>query len=145
MKTFLCGLLSLSALAGASATTAYEALRVIGKQKGDALLDRVIEVRGTKGAPQPGTWKVVVLDDKAPNGTREFDVRGAALGGERTPQPLGSSRPMNMNQLNLDSDGAHTVAEREAKKSGFAYDHVNYILHGATGGGSPVWELRLVD
>lgn len=145
MKSLLCGLLSLSALAGASAATAYEALRVVGKQKSDALLDRVIEVRGTKGVPQPRSWKVVVLDDKAANGTREFDVQGANLGPEKTPQAVGAGRPMNMNQLNLDSDGAHTVAEREAKKNGFAYDHVNYILRSAAGAGSPVWELRLVD
>lgn len=143
MKILLCGLLSLTALAGASASTAYEALRVVGKQKGDALLDRVIEVRGIKGAPQPGAWKVVVLDDKSSSGSREYEVRGATLGGDRAAQPLGPNRPMNMSQLNLDSDGAHTIAEREAKKAGFAYDHVNYILRSGTS--SPVWELRLVD
>jgi hypothetical protein len=145
MKTFLCGLLSLSALAGASAGTAYEALRVVGKARGDALLDRVIEVRGTKGAPQPKTWKIAVLDDKAPNGVREFDVQGTTISGERTPQAVGEGEPMNMSQLNLDSDGAHTVAEREAKKNGFAYDHVNYLLRPESKTGAPTWELRLVD
>src|SRR6187402_2754638 len=115
MKTFLCGLLSLSALAGASANSAYEALRVVGKARGDAVLDRVIEVRASKGAPQPRTWKIAVLDDKAPNGVREFDVAGTSISGERTPQAAGPGEPMNMSQLNLDSDGAHTVSEREAK------------------------------
>jgi hypothetical protein len=145
MKTLLCGLLSLSAVSGYSAGTAYEALRVVGKARGDAVLDRVIEVRGTKGAPLPRTWKIAVLDDKAPNGIREFDVQGTAISGERTPQTVGGGEPMNMSQLNLDSDGAHTVAEREAKKAGFAYDHVNYLLRGAAKGGNPVWEVRLVD
>jgi hypothetical protein len=145
MKTLLCGLLSLSALAGASAGTAYEALRVVGKARGEAVLDRVIEVRGSKGAPQPKTWKVVVLDDKAPSGAREFDVQGTTIAGERVPQAVVPGEPMNMSQLNLDSDGAHTVAEREAKKNGFAYDHVNYLLRGNGKGGAPVWELRLVD
>jgi hypothetical protein len=145
MKTLLCGLLTLTAVAGYSAGTAYEALRVVGKARGDAVLDRVIEVRGTKGAPLPRTWKIAVLDDKAPNGVREFDVQGTAISGERTPQAVGGGEPMNMSQLNLDSDGAHTVAEREAKKTGFAYDHVNYLLRGIGKGGNPVWEIRLVD
>ncbi len=145
MKILLCGLLSLTAVAGYSAGTAYEALRVVGKARGDALLDRVIEVRGTKGAPQPKTWKIAVLDDKAPNGVREFDVQGTSISGERTPQAVGGGDPMNMGQLNLDSDGAYTVAEREAKKTGFAYDYVSFLLRGQGKNGAPVWELRLVD
>ena len=122
MKALLCGLFSLSALAGLQAATAYEALRVVGKVKGDAMLDRVVEVRATKGAPVPGIWKVVVTDPQSRGGVREFDVKGASLAGERTPPTGPNSQLMNMNQLNLDSDGAYTVAEREAKKSGFAYD-----------------------
>lgn len=143
MKTFLCALLSLSALAGASAATAYEALRVVGKQKGDALLDRIVEVRGAKGVPQPASWKIVVADSKGSNGAREYEVKGSAIGGEHAQQNAGTGSSLNMNQLNLDSDGAHTVAEREAKKSGFAYDYVNYVLHPGTS--APVWEVRLVD
>lgn len=145
MKSLLCGLLSLSALAGLHAGTAYEALRVIGKQRGDAALDRVVEVRGSKGVSQPRTWKVVVLDKLSETGVREFDVQGTSVSGERSPQSDSGGETMNMGQLNLDSDGAHTVAEREAKKGGFAYDHVNYSLRSGAQGGSPVWEVRLVD
>jgi hypothetical protein len=145
MKALLCGLFSLSALSGLQAATAYEALRVIGKDKGDAMLDRVIEVRATKGAPVPGVWKVVVSDQGARNGFREFDVKGTALAGERTPPTAPNAQPLNMNQLNLDSDGAYTVAEREAKKSGFAYDYVNYSLRSGGRDAAPVWEVRLVD
>ena len=145
MKTLLCGLLSLAAFAAASAATAYDALRVVEKARGATAMDRVIQVRGAKGAPQPKTWRVVVLDDKAPAGVREFDVQGTAISSERTPQPAAGGEPMNMSQLNLDSDGAYTVAEREAKKSGFAYDHVTYLLHASGKGGAPVWEIRLVD
>ena len=147
MKTLLGGLVSLSAVAGAFAATgtAYEALRVIEKSRGASVIDRVIEVRGAKGAPQPRTWKVVVLDEKTPGGVREFDVQGTAISAERTPQAAGSGEPMNMSQLNLDSDGAHTVAEREAKKNGFAYDHASYLLHSGGKGGVPIWEIRLVD
>jgi hypothetical protein len=37
------------------------------------------------------------------------------------------------------------VAEREAKKAGFTYDYVDYVLHAGTRSGAPVWELHLVD
>jgi hypothetical protein len=144
MKALLCSLISLSAITGVQAATAYEALRVVGKSKGDSMLDRVVEVRGVKGAPQPRTWKVVVADQGAPNGVREFDVQGTGISGERTPPASAIGPSMNMNQLNLDSDGAHTVAEREARKKGYAYDHVSYALRPADSG-APVWELRLVD
>jgi hypothetical protein len=145
MKTLLCSLISICGFSYAWAGTAYDALRVIEKARGGAVMDRVIEVRGAKGAPQPRTWKVVVLDDGTPNGVREFDVQGTTIAAERTPQAIGGGEPMNMSQLNLDSDGAHTVAEREAKKNGFAYDHVSYLLHGGARGGAPTWEIRLAD
>jgi hypothetical protein len=145
MKALLCGLFSLSAMAGLQAATAYEALRVVGKQKGDASLDRVIEVRATRGVPAPGVWKVVVADQDARGGIREFDVKGTALTGDRTPPTAPNGQALNMNQLNLDSDGAYTVAEREAKKSGFAYDYVNYTLRSGGREAAPVWEIRLVD
>lgn len=145
MKTVLS--LSLCVFAGcaAFATSAYEALRAVGKERGDALLDKVIEVRGIKGAPEPATWRIVVADAAARGGVREFDVRGGKVVGERTPVDAPTGRALNLNQLNLDSDGAHTVAERESKKTAFAYDHVDYSLRAGTGGGTPVWEVRLVD
>jgi hypothetical protein len=127
----------------ARAITAYEALRVLGKQKSETLLDNVTEVRGEHGAPQPHVWKIIVKDAAARGGAKEFSVQGSKLAGEQAARAGGA--PMNMGQLNLDSDGAHTVAEREAKKVAFAYDHVSYTLRAGSKGGSPVWEIRLAD
>jgi len=129
----------------ARATTAYEALRVLGKARGETILDNVTEVRGTNGAPQPREWKIIVKDASTRGGTKEFDVQGTRLLGEKAPSFRATGSPMNMSQLNLDSDGVHQVAEREAKKAGFPYDHADYTLRAGTHGGSPVWEIRLVD
>ncbi len=131
--------------APAFAATAYDSLGALGKQRGEATLDRVTEVRGTGGAPQPRSWFIVTQDKDARGGVREFEVQGTKIAGERTPAGRASGTTMNMGKLNLDSDGAHTVAEKEAKKSGFAYDHADYALRAGTHGGSPVWEVRLVD
>ena len=131
--------------APAFAATAYDSLGALGKQRGEATLDRVIEVRGTGGAPQPRSWFIVAQDKEARGGVREFEMQGSKIAGERTPAGRASGTTMNMGKLNLDSDGAHTVAEKEAKKTGFSYDHADYTLRSSTHGGSPVWEVRLVD
>lgn len=144
MKLALFGLLSLVAV-HAHGATAYDALGTVGKQRGEKLLDQVTEVRGINGAPQPKEWLIIVADKEARGGVREFGVQGTKIGAERAPVGREPGQLMNMNQLNLDSDGAHTVAEREAKKAGFEYDYVDYTLRAGTRGGAPIWEVRLVD
>ncbi len=52
---------------------------------------------------------------------------------------------MNFNQLNLDSEGAFTVANQEADKSNVPFDHIDYLLRAGSGGGVPVWQLDLFD
>ena len=143
MRTALLAFAILLASQTARAATAYEALRILGKQKSEALLDNVTEVRGEKGAPQPHVWRILVKDAAARGGAKEFSVQGSRVAGEQAARATGS--PMNMSQLNLDSDGVHTVAEREAKKVAFTYDHASYTLRAGSKGGSPVWEIRLTD
>ena len=145
MRTALLAIFLALASQSVRAATAYEALRILGKQKSEALLDKVTEVRGTRGTPQPRDWKIFVNDSKSKSGVKEFDVQGTKLLGEKSSASRGTGSPMNMSQLNLDSDGAHQIAEREAKKAGFAYDHADYTLRTGTHGGSPIWEVRLVD
>ena len=143
MRTALLAFAILLASQAARAATAYEALRVLGKQKSEALLDIVTEVRGENGTPQPRVWKVLVKDAAARGGAKEFSVQGTRVTGEQAAKASGA--PMNMSQLNLDSDGVHTVAEREAKKVAFHFDHASYTLRAGSKGGSPVWEIRLTD
>lgn len=143
MRKALLAFAVLLASQAARAATAYEALQTLGKQKGEAVLDNVTEVRGEKGAPEPRTWKITAKNTGGRPGGKEYSVQGKQITSERAASPAGAA--MNMNQLSLDSDGAHTVAERQAKKAGFAYDHANYTLRAGTKSGSPVWEVRLTD
>jgi hypothetical protein len=146
MRTALFGLLvALSTVPAWAAGTAYDALRVVGKQRGEAAIAHVVELSGREGAPQPGRWKVISADSAARGGIREIDVEGTRITGERTPNGRTIGAPINLGQLNLDSEGAHTMAEREAKKANFAYDHVNYSLRTGGRAGAPIWELQLVD
>ncbi len=127
------------------AATAYDALGTVGKLRGDKTLDRVLEVRGLNGTPSPRSWKITVEDSAARSGVREFDVEGTKLVSERAPSNAVAGSPLNVNRLNLDSDGVNTIATREAKKAGYHYDHTDYVLRAGSKGGTPVWEVRLVD
>ena len=125
--------------------TAYSALRVLGKRDGQDVLNHVIEVRGRDGAPQPGAWKIVIDDPRARGGGRELEVQRGKIVSERTPTSHGLGGAMNFNQLNLDSEGAFTVANQEAQKTNVLFDRVDYLLRAGTGGGAPVWQLDLSD
>jgi len=134
-----------SAALAPAAETAYSALRVVGKNEGPETLNRVLELRGRAGAPHPAVWKVVIDDPRARGGVREIEVQRNRIIGQRSPTSRQAGSPMNFNQLNLDSEGAFTVANQEAQKAGVPFDRVDYLLKSGTGGGAPVWELELFD
>jgi hypothetical protein len=128
-----------------AADTAYSALRVLGKRDGQDVLNRVVEVHGRDGTPQPSVWKLVIDDPRARGGVREVEVQRGKIVSERTPTSHGLGAAMNFNQLNLDSEGAFTIANQEAQKTNVPFDHVDYFLKAGTGGGAPVWQLDLAD
>ncbi len=118
----------------ARAANAYDAMRIVGQQKGEAILEKITEVRGSKGTPQPSVWKISTASSS-------YDVRASKIISTSAGRALS---PLSLSDLKLDSDGAHTVAEREAKKQGFEYDYADYSLRTGTKS-TPVWEVRLVD
>lgn len=128
-----------------AADTAYTALRVFGKREGEDALHRVIELRGKDGSPQPATWRLTIDDPRARGGVREIEVRGGKIVGERTPVGHDYGAPMNFTALNLDSDGAFTVANQEAEKRGIPFERIDYILTSGSGGGAPLWTVELSD
>ena len=134
------------ALASPAQDTAYNALRVVGHSQGKDALNRVLELRGRGGSPQPAVWKITLDEPRARGGVREIEVQRGKIIGERTPAAARTAgSPMNFSQLNLDSDGAFTVANQEAQKAAAPFDHVDYLLRSGTGGGAPVWQLELSD
>ncbi len=142
---FLLGLFVAATCAAQAADTAYSALRVIGKRDGQETLNRVLELRARGGSPHPAVWKVVIDEPRARGGVRELEVQRGKIISERTPNARSVGSPMNFNQLNLDSEGAFTIADQEAQKAGVLFDRVDYFLKSGTNGGAPVWELELFD
>lgn len=136
MKLALLGTIAALILPAVSthAANAYDAMRIVGQQKGEAILEKITEVRGSKGTPQPAVWKISTANTS-------YDVRASKIISTSAGRALS---PLNLTELKLDSDGAHTVAEREAKKQGFEYDYADYSLRTGTKS-TPIWEVRLVD
>ena len=129
--------------------TAYQALRVLGREHPEVGLGRVIEVSGLKGAPQPAVWKIVLDDPSARGGVREFEVQNDRVTSEKTPVHAYSgsaeSVVMDFKKLNLDSSGAFILANKEATAAHVGFDHVEYLLRCGDENPAPVWILKLVD
>ncbi len=143
---FVCTLVFSSwTVFGAATESAYNALRLIGKQSGTEPLNHVVEVRGRGGSPVPAVWKIVLEDSRARGGIRELDIQKGKTIGERTPTKRALGAPMNFNQLNLDSEGAFSIANQQAEKAGIPFDRVDYVLRSGAAGAAPVWELQLMN
>jgi len=147
-KAALYGLLLLPMVAYGN-DTAYQALRLIGSERDKEHLNHVIELKGRSGAPQPEQWVVLIDDPMARGGLRELEVAGGRITSERTPvSTYGGTGPqpvMNFSRLNLDSQGAFTVAEGEALKARVGFDSIDYFLRQDEKSGAPVWVLQLLD
>lgn len=128
--------------------TAYEALKVVGTQFNRAALNRVISATGADGNPQPEKWTVLIADRNAPSGVRELQVADGQIISDRTPNRdiVGTTEGaiINTSRLNLDSNGAFTVANYTADKSHTNFYYASYTLR-TNGRGIPVWIVTLQD
>jgi hypothetical protein len=126
--------------------TAYKALRIFGKKFGDQTLNRVVEVRGRAGSPQPQVWKITAGDPAARGGVTEADVQRGKVISQRTPTArAGVGTALDLNQLNLDSDGAFTLVNQEMEKRNAPFDRIDFVLRSSAPGRPPVWHLELFD
>lgn len=124
--------------------TAYDALRVVGKQFGRESVNHVISVTGVDGDPQPQTWKVLLEDRRSRRGLREVEIAGRRVVSERTRPMAGSfeGARIDTSRLNLDSSGAFSVASHTAGKSGTVFSTASYTLR-TDERGEPVWIVTL--
>ncbi|MGA7216155.1 MAG: hypothetical protein WCE49_09580 [Terrimicrobiaceae bacterium] len=132
--------------AWADGGTAYLALKAA--QKGADGSASLVEVTGERGEPQPQEWKVIFNDPAARGGVREIVASGDVIVSQRTPLKgygAGSSPSIALTRLNLDSDRAFEIANKQAiaRKIGFTW--VDYTLRANAAGGSPMWVLRLYN
>src|SRR6266436_927294 len=63
--------------------TAYEALRVVGREFGRDAVHQIVSITGTKGDPQPEKWKIIVEDPQG-GGVREVEVANGNIASDGT-------------------------------------------------------------
>ena len=125
--------------------TAYEALRVVGREFGRDALHQIVSITGTKGNPQPEKWKIV-LEDPQGGGVREVEVVDGNIASDGTAQAdvAGSTEGamIDISRLNIDSSGAYAVASHTADASHMSFATVDYILR-TDDRGEPMWIVTL--
>jgi len=143
-KTFVALWFFTASVFAQEQATAYDALRVVGKQFGREAVNRVISVTGVNGDPQPETWKVLLEDRGSRGGVREVEVAGRHIVSERTRRVTGSFEGARIDtaRLNLDSSGAFSVASHTAEKSSTAFSTASYTLR-TDEHGEPIWIVTL--
>ncbi|RFC43693.1 MAG: hypothetical protein DVB28_001381 [Verrucomicrobia bacterium] len=125
--------------------TAYDALRAASAKVGKDAQNRIVELSGLSGRPQPFVWKVVVAEEGGRGGVQEVDVqRGKVVGQRRLPNAPAGAR-MNLGAIQLDSDGVFSVANGEAIRAGVSFDRLNYTLNSNNQAGLPVWSVDFFD
>jgi len=143
----MVALLSAPTALFAAPVTAYEALISVGRLKGNAYLDNLVEMRAVEGTPQPEQWTILFRDASARGGLREFVVTGKGVASERTPlradDALLVAPTIPYAQLKLDSKGAFLEANKSATQAKLGFDSVSYRLSSQKN--EPVWSLRLLD
>ena len=137
--TFAFGWCLLAVAARADGGTAYLALKAA--QKGADSSARLIEVTGERGEPQPQEWKVVLTDPTARGGIREIVASGDVVVSQRTPVKgytgVGSDPSIALARLNVDSDRAFEIANKQAVARKIGFSWVDYTLRANAEGGAP--------
>jgi hypothetical protein len=138
--------LTTSALA-AGGLAAKEALHRLGRERGAAWLDRIVQMNGEQGTDQPAGWHIVASDGKG--GLREFFVtkKGIVSDGPvpAAVVPAVQGPVMAPQKVVYDSTNAFVRAEGVAKKAQIGYDSATYRLRSPGSGAAPVWHVQLND
>lgn len=125
--------------------TAYEALRVVGREFGRDAVNQIVSITGTKGDPQPEKWKVI-LEDPEGRGVRELQIVDGKIdsdeSGDREVTGSSEGATIDVSRLNLDSSGAYAVASHTAEASHASFATADYTLR-TDDRGEPTWIVTL--
>jgi hypothetical protein len=146
-KLFVAFLLFATPAWGEENATAYEALRVVGRQFGRDALHQIVSITGTKGDPQPEKWKIVVEDPEG-RGMRELEIVDRKIDSDdRADRDVAGSSEgaaIDVSRLNLDSSGAYALANHTAEASHTIFATADYTLR-TDDRGEPMWIVTLLN
>src|SRR5437899_7321497 len=128
--------------------TAYEALRVVGRQFGRGALNHIVSITGVRGEPQPEKWKIILENPGSRSGVREVEIADGRIASDRTPgrSVTGSTGGATLDtaRLNLDSSVAYALASHTADKSNTRFKTADYTLR-TDERGEPIWIVTLLN
>lgn len=139
----VAAVLLLSSVFSLAGDTAYDALRAACAKMGADSQNRLVEISGRSGHPQPALWQVQIAEPAARGGLVQVNVRKGVFAGQNK---LGGAAPgalLNLATIQLDSDGVFAIANAEAIRSEISFDQLNYALRSE--GGFPVWRVEILD
>jgi hypothetical protein len=124
--------------------TAYDALRATGARLGVDSQNRLVEISGRGGRPQPALWQVQIEEPSGRGGQVQVSVqRGVVVGQSKPVGGAAVGGRLSLASIQLDSDGAFAIANTEALRANVSFDRLNYLLRMEAG--FPVWRLELLD
>ncbi len=126
-------------------TTAYDALRTVGNQRGDQVYSQLVSINGLDGAPQPLLWVLLFRDPAIPSGLRQITVQEGRITADEPATRRSNAATMDLKRLNLNSDGLFKIVELEARNNRIGFNALNYLLRSHEVTGEPVWIVDLLN
>ncbi len=149
-SVFRCALVCVVGFWGGGALaseTAYSAVRAALSSAGSGAMDRLLDVRGTDGAPTPRTWRVTFGPGGSLKEATVFEVRDGKVVQRMAAVAGASTRAIDLNRIQVDSDNLFEIVNHEAVVARVAFDKVDYVLsaEGQAPGFAAVWYAELKD
>ncbi len=138
-------LASAFAVEGAGRIEAFEALRLLPKERAAKLA----LIEGRDGKPAPDRWYLVVHDEMEPSGLREFAVAGPEIVASRTisqfAQTIKPEDVIENRALKVDSDDVAKLVQDYARENNASISTLNYELKKEGAEAAPVWKVTCLD
>lgn len=129
------------------AASAMEAVSSFRAITGITRLNQVVELRGTRGAPTPAIWTIVVHDPASPTRLSEFSIRGPRVDDPKPSKDFYPARApegyFDFAKVTVDSRAAFRAADREAGIARIGFDFIDYRLRCREFSDDPIWDLTL--
>ncbi|MGI8602833.1 MAG: hypothetical protein ACR2OZ_07505 [Verrucomicrobiales bacterium] len=149
MKAATLSLLFAAAACAQAGQPALEGLSRIEQKFGPEFTERVFEMTGAGGDPQPNEWRVTAHDPVEKAMLHEFWIGGRRVTDEGLNDDFYPERLpkgfFKLSRLKVDSTNAFERAERMAREAKVGFDVINYKLHCREYSDEPVWTLTLLD
>ena len=147
---YLAALLALgTGAAHAQRIPAKVALDRVAKLHGDRFVEKIVEMKGSRGQSQPEEWELIVFDPSSEYLLREFWIGDRRATNEGVNydyypkrQPAGF---INLRRLKLGSVEAFNVLNKEADRARIGFDSIDYHLRCREFSDEPIWTLTAKD